>query len=393
MKSTRRFVQAGFLILTLVGVFVVRGNAERWCPFGGIETMYTYFTKGHTVCSLNVSNMYVFGAVIFMTLLLKRAFCGYACPIGAVSEWLGEIGKKLGIKRISVPPQVDRVLSMLKYVVVVLILAKTWQVGELIFRGFDPCYALIGRHGEDITYWAYVVLGGIALVSLMIVMPFCRWLCPLAALMNPISKLGRLQVNRHEDACINCGKCARVCPTAIPVDKVKHVSHASCLTCMNCIDACPAKDKGALTWGPVAAKKHVPQLAIVVILLLCIGGAVAASFIAPLPSYTYVRGEVPSQVETMKMKVTGLACHGTAGQLEMFLNREDEIAVPGYLRVIAWPGPGEVGIHISYDPAVTDEESIKMAMTEPYFEPIDGRWRESPFSIAGYDPFDFELED
>ena len=41
-------------------------------------------------------------------------------------------------------------------------------------------------------------------------------------------------------------------------------------------------------------------------------------------------------------------------------------------------------VRITYDPARTDEDSIREAITEPYF---DGQvWRPSPFAIEGYDP-------
>ena len=75
MKTTRRVVQFGFLAVTLVGVFLFRGNAERWCPFGGVEALYTYATEGNLTCSLAVTNFYILGAVLVMTLLLRRAVC------------------------------------------------------------------------------------------------------------------------------------------------------------------------------------------------------------------------------------------------------------------------------------------------------------------------------
>ena len=52
-------------------------------------------------------------------------------------------------------------LSVLKYGVLAIVLVLTYRAGELIFRGFDPCYALLSRHGEDITFWAYVASGAI----------------------------------------------------------------------------------------------------------------------------------------------------------------------------------------------------------------------------------------
>jgi hypothetical protein len=45
---------------------------------------------------------------------------------------------------------------------------------------------------------------------------------------------------------------------------------------------------------------------------------------------------------------------------------------------------------ITYDPNETDEETIKRAISEPYFQvqsdAITNRWFSSPFRIVGYDP-------
>ncbi len=73
MKTTRWIVQFGFLALVLTAVFVFRANCEVWCPFGGVEALYTYAAEGNMPCSLGVSNFYILGGVLVMTLLLRRA--------------------------------------------------------------------------------------------------------------------------------------------------------------------------------------------------------------------------------------------------------------------------------------------------------------------------------
>ena len=103
MKKARRAVQFGFLALTLGSVFVVGGNCERWCPFGGVEALYTYAAEGNLLCSLGTSNFFILGGVLAMTVLLRRAFCGYACPLGTISEWLHALGRRLRIPNVRVP--------------------------------------------------------------------------------------------------------------------------------------------------------------------------------------------------------------------------------------------------------------------------------------------------
>ncbi len=393
MKTTRRVIQFGFLALTLVGVFVWRGNAERWCPFGGVEALYTYITEGNLTCSLAVSNFYILGGVILMTLLLRRAFCGYMCPIGTVSEWLQRIAVRCGVRAGRVPPKLDRGLSLLKYPVLVVILFFTWRTAELVFRGYDPCYALISRHGEDITFWAYVVSGAIVLGSLIVVMPFCRWLCPLAAVLNPFSRIGITRITRDEHACVDCGQCARVCPMDIPVDRVTKVTAARCLSCMNCVAACPQRDSAAISWGlpgrwgrRLRTSRAWAMGVLAGVLLFCTTAAVAATYLFPLPSYVTSRGEPPAVTATADLRIFNLGCRGNANLLKYYLERDDAFAIPGYFKLEAWPGPGAAEARIIYDPSRGDEPTIIQAITEPYYDGLAQRWRPSPFEIEGYDP-------
>ncbi|MHC4695210.1 MAG: 4Fe-4S binding protein [Planctomycetota bacterium] len=389
MITTRRVVQFGFLALTVVGVFVVRGNAERWCPFGGVEALYTYATEGNLTCSLAVSNFYILGGVLIMTLLLRRAFCGYMCPIGTISDWLQRGTAWLGAGPIGVPRRVDRGLSTLKYVVLAIILYFTYRTSELVFRGYDPCYALISRHGEDITFWAYAIAGAVVIGSLILTVPFCRWLCPLAAVLNPFSRFGLTRVKRNQSVCQDCSHCAAACPVAIPVDTVEQVTTARCLSCMSCVDACSAHGEGAVTWGPPRwMGQRWSKAALVGILLSCTTAAVATNHLFPLPSFLKTRGEAPAATATVELGIEGLTCRGKGTLLMYLLERDDAFELEGYLKLEAWPGPGAARTRITHDPSVCDEAAIKRAITEPYYDEVASVWRFSPFEIKGYDPLE-----
>lgn len=408
MKSSRRIIQLAFLALTLGAVFGLKGNAERWCPLGGVEALYQYAADGNLLCSLGVSNFYILAAVLVLTLLARRALCGYACPVGTLSEWLARLAGRVGLRPRTVPPGLDRGLGLLKYGALAVVLFFTWRTGELVFRGYDPCYALISRHGEDITFWAYAAAGAIALASVVLVMPFCRWLCPLAAVLSPFSRFGLTRIKRG-DACIDCGQCAAACPMAIRVDLVREVSAARCTSCFACTDACAQRDAGALTWGPpnwlgrrwpwtsrgrvlIAGQvplrdvKGWPRGLLVGLLLACVGAAVAAAYAFPLPAFMHTRGAPPAQTATVYLQIRELNCRGRAMLLTTFLDRNDDLALPGYLQLAAWPGAGVAPAHVTYDPAKTTESAIRQAITAPYFDPTERAWLTPPFEIEGYDP-------
>jgi ferredoxin len=379
----RRAVQLAALLLVIAGVFLLPGNPERWCPFGGIEALYTYFHEGNMPCSLGVSNLFIFGALIAATLLLRRAFCSHLCPIGTISEWTHRLAQRWGLRSTLVPRRLDRALGVLKYIVLIAVLFFTYRTSELIFRGFDPFYALIGRHGEDITAWAYVVSGAIFAGSLFVMLPFCRWLCPIAAILQPFSRLGWGRIKRDAAHCTDCGLCARACPVGIEVDRARDVTSADCLTCMECAAVCPVKDEAALGWGPpgAARRRWAPALAAAG-LVLVLGAGVAVSETLPVPSFLYARDALPAETASFTCEIDDLTCRGRATLLTFFLDRDDLFAVPGPLRLEAWPAPGRGRVKITYDPRATGRAAIESAITEPYYDQVTDRWHLSPFTLA-----------
>lgn len=391
LHLTRRAVQIAFLALTLVAVFVVGANAEVWCPFGGVEAAYEYFTEGTMLCSLGVSNFFILLAVLLMTLLLRRVFCGYLCPIGSISELLQEGAERLGFKPITVAPKVDRVLQLLKYPVLVYILFISWKAAELLFRGFDPVYALISRHGKDITIWAYVVLAAILVTSLFIKIPFCRWLCPMAAVMSPVSRFGLFRIRRHEQPCTSCKLCDKACPVAIPVSTVEVVDHARCYSCMACIEACPPRAKGSLTFESVLARgRHWSQAWVVGAVLVMVSLAATADQLWPLPSFVKQRGEAPAEVASVELAITGITCRGSSTGLWNHLDRGDEFEVPGYLRMETWPAGGFARVRLFFDPDLTSADFLRQAICAPFIN-VEGAWFVPDYRIEGYDPFGLGL--
>ena len=97
-----------------------------------------------------------------------------------------------------VPDKADWVLSKIKYVVLVLIIVLSYRVSELVFRGYDPFYTLFtaGKGHGLMATWSLVILGAVLVGSFLFEMAWCRYLCPLGAVMDPLSKIGLVKVKR-----------------------------------------------------------------------------------------------------------------------------------------------------------------------------------------------------
>ena len=221
-------------------------SVEKYCPFGGLETAYALLARRRFTCAAGELNLALFLAVVALALVARKAFCGWACPLGAVLEWTGRLSKRLtgrtsfeGVWR--VPPRVDLGLRVgLRLAVLALILAATWTTGELLFRGYDPYYVLFSANGHDVRGWSYALLAAVLVLAFVLPLSWCRYLCPLGTVLGPFSSAGLLRLARSGASCTGCGACDRSCPQSIPVSRLEEVRTGECTLCLECTGVCPS---------------------------------------------------------------------------------------------------------------------------------------------------------
>ena len=260
MKRLRLAIQLAVVAAAAVaGVRYALGRSlvsvETYCPFGGLETAYAFVTRQRFTCAAGDTNVALFVSLLALTVLARKAFCGWVCPVGALAEWEGKLAQRLfhrsdfaGLVR--VPPRVDRALRiLLRILVLAVILAATWTTGELVFRGYDPYYILFSANGHDVRAWSYAILGGLAVLGLVLPMAWCRYLCPLGTAIWPFSAIGRLRLARVDSHCTACGACDQACPQLIDVSRVSSVRSGECTLCLECTAVCPSDGALELRWA------------------------------------------------------------------------------------------------------------------------------------------------
>ena len=215
-------------------------SIEAYCPFGGLASLYQFITTGGFIRHIEMSTMVIFAVVLVLTLLFSRGFCSWICPFGSIQEWIGRIGKMIFRKRFNPTGAWDRVLRNFKYVVLAVIIALTWWSGTLVFRDYDPFLAFF-RLGEDMekTPWAYGALLVVLLGSLFIERFFCKYACPLGAVLGILGKIGLTKVHRDVDACTSCNICQQKCHAHIDFLSVEDIKSAECDYCLDCLVDCP----------------------------------------------------------------------------------------------------------------------------------------------------------
>ena len=221
------------------------------CPFGGVVTLGTYLTSGHYIPRTGVSNLFSLAGVLGGTLIFGAFFCGWLCPLGSVQDWFGKIGTALRLKGRNIKPgsktaairqqlvSLDRVLSFLRYGVLVLVLWTTYKSFNLAFSRIDPYYALFHFWTGTALPLSLAVLGAVLFLSLFISRPWCRWLCPMGALQGLFQKVAPWSVKRNDEACIGCRACDKACPFNIAVSEKDRINDSRCNRCLSCVAACP----------------------------------------------------------------------------------------------------------------------------------------------------------
>jgi polyferredoxin len=240
----------GTIALLVRGLLGLTANTcETYCPFAGLIALYPLAKYKTYACAITEFNVALLVSVLGLTLLSKKSFCSWICPFGTVQEWVGKGGKKLFRRSFHLPRRADLTLMPLRYVVlgaVVVLTYTVWQF-DLGFRAYDPFYILFtGARGHGTAAWSIYVLVGVLGVALLVPFFWCRYLCPLGALMDPLSRYGALRIRRRGTDCASCASCEGVCPHRIPVSGVAEVTARNCTNCLECVVECSEKGKGAL---------------------------------------------------------------------------------------------------------------------------------------------------
>jgi polyferredoxin len=209
--------------------------------------------------------MFLLVSFLSMSFLFRKAFCGWLCPVGTVSEWLWKLGRLAFGRNFALPRWIDVPLRGIKYLLLGFFL---WAVGtlsvEAIHAFLASPYGLVAdvkmlnffRH-MDAT--AGAVVAALVFASIFVQNFWCRYACPYGALLGLVSWLSPVRIRRDADACIDCAKCAKACPARLPVDVKASIVSPECTGCLECVASCPAK--GALAMS-VTRRRPLPAWAI-----------------------------------------------------------------------------------------------------------------------------------
>jgi ferredoxin-type protein NapH len=201
------------------------------CPIGVIQ---------HFVVLRQIP-LFTLGVLGIYGVLVGRAFCGWACPFGALHDLINALrGKKT---------RNPRRYGYVKYVVLVAVLAAAWIGMDTFFCKICPSGSLFAAipfyvlnpnfQGFSLFFYIHIVTLVATLGLAYVVSHFwCRYLCPLGAIHGAFNRLSLLRIRRDEDRCVGCQVCLQACEMGIEILEEIGVS-TDCTLCGRCVEACP----------------------------------------------------------------------------------------------------------------------------------------------------------
>lgn len=233
------------------GSFYRPSGVEGFLPISALMSVY-YFVLTGTIHNVHPAGFFIFLAIVGISILFGKSFCSWLCPVGFVSEMIGDFGekvwKKLIKRRFKLHRFIDIPLRSLKYLLLAFFAYAILSMSALALKFFlDGPYNIAADvkmyyFFAKISQTSLIVIGILFLISIIIRNFWCRYLCPYGALLGLISFASPNKIKRNPVSCIDCGLCAKACPSFIKVDKVITVRSDECTSCLSCVDACPVAD-------------------------------------------------------------------------------------------------------------------------------------------------------
>lgn len=177
----------------------------------------------------------------------KGAYCGWVCPCGAMAESLGDEHRTRALHGPTAKKAENSGQAVLWFAAAVTLASLATGSGGRGSNNALEAYGII----VDIILAGVIGLGAYFHFSGRV---WCRFFCPLAALMHIYARFSPYRIMANKKRCISCNICTKVCHMGIDVmnfaNKGIPMNDVQCVRCSACIVNCPLQ---VLTFGTVGS--------------------------------------------------------------------------------------------------------------------------------------------
>ncbi|MCG8404812.1 MAG: NAD(P)-binding domain-containing protein [Phycisphaerales bacterium] len=231
---------------------------QYWRAYGFVLAwplfVWNFFTEAPLWGWLIIGSLQTF---VLIPLLIRRwgkgAYCGWICSCGALAETLGDAHRQ---KMLHGPfwnrmNMVGQVILLFAFVLFILRIGS-WVWPDSFFS--DVFEALVGGIPIINYKWSVdLMLAGVLGVGCYFWFSgrvWCRFACPLAALMHIYARFSKFRIFAEKAKCISCNVCTSVCHQGIDImnfaNKGVPMEDPECVRCSACVQSCPT---GVLSFG------------------------------------------------------------------------------------------------------------------------------------------------
>lgn len=246
---------------------------EYWRAFGFILAwplfFWNVFTDQPLLAWLVISFIQTF---VLLPLAIRRwgkgFYCGWICSCGALAETLGDTQRR----KMPHGEWTQRLNFLGQFLLLLCFLMCDMRIASWLFPEStvgiwaQNIYSAILTGVPLLSYeWTVDVLFsgilGVGLYWHFSGRVWCRFACPLAALMNIYARFSRFRIISKKERCISCNVCTSVCHQGVDVMAFAQrgipVEDPQCVRCSACVEECPTT---VLSFGEVDADGRVVRL-------------------------------------------------------------------------------------------------------------------------------------
>jgi len=182
----------------------------------------------------------------------KGFYCGWICSCGALAETLGDDFRA----KMPHGPQSNRLNLAGQVILALAFVLLAIRILGWIIPGDDIFSQLFeGVLEPKWKWWVDVALAGVIGYGTYFWLSgrvWCRFFCPLAALLHVYARFSRFAIIPEKSRCISCNQCTSVCHMGIdimtPAQRGQPMRDPECVRYSACVHVCPT---GVLQFGTI----------------------------------------------------------------------------------------------------------------------------------------------